>query len=268
MNQDQTIEEMIKKHKTPYQEVAKEALMKWNNYSEQQAEEKISRQTIAELEEEVYAMGSMKYAVIAIAKEIDLTDDETIQFFEAVVHGPTDAEIFNTVTEKVRGLTEEKKLDILAEIHDGWVLDNSSMEIFEKKVSKGQTRQYSPIELIGWNEVRSDLIFLKPILESIGEKIDENTLEEAYRSRVKGYFEERDIEKVEDIKELIDEGKDYYGALSEELAERLKTVSTETADQIVDNWDKNDPKTYEIFKSYEEEKGKELELELDNNEEQ
>lgn len=268
MNQDQTIEEMIKKHKTPYQEVAKEALMKWNNYSEQQAEQEVLSKNVSSLEREVNAMGSMKYAVLAIAKEVGLTEDETLKFFDAVIKGPADADIFKTVAARVGKLSTEQQLNILGEIHNGWVLDNSSMEVFEKKVTAQKTRQYSPIELIGWNEVRSDLMFLKPILESIGEDLDEDKLEESYHSRVTGYLEERRITKVEDIKELIDQGKNYYGTLTDDLANNLKSVSQETAEQIVDNWDKKDPKTFEVYKSYQEEKGRELELNMDNTEEQ
>ena len=144
---------------TPYQNVAKAALVNWNGLSEGEAEVKIQNESVKELEEQVGAMNSIKYAVIGIAKQAGLNETETTNFFEAVVNGPEDAEIFREVANKVQGFTNEQELDVLSIIHDGWVVDNSNEKTFNKKVDRQQLRQYAPIELIGWNEVESDLLF-------------------------------------------------------------------------------------------------------------
>lgn len=74
---------------TPYQEVAKAALMQWPPYySEEEANAKIQTESVQELESQVYAMGSMKYAVLGIAKQAGLNEEKTTNFFEAVINGP------------------------------------------------------------------------------------------------------------------------------------------------------------------------------------
>lgn len=45
----------------------------------------------------------MKHAVIGIAKQIVLNEEETVKFFDAVINGPEDAEIFGLVREKMKG---------------------------------------------------------------------------------------------------------------------------------------------------------------------
>ena len=44
---------------------------------------------------------------------------------------------------------------------------------FNKKCDRKQLRQYAPLELIGWNEVKSDLLFLNPILKSIDVNVND-----------------------------------------------------------------------------------------------
>ena len=232
---------------TPYQNVAKAALINWNGLSEEEATTKIQTESVQELEGQVYAMGSMKYAVIGIAKEIGLSEEETTNFFEAVINGPENAEIFDIVKEKIRGFSEEQMLEVLSTIHDGWVVDNSSEKTFNKKVDRQQLRQYAPLDLIGWNEVRSDLLFLNPILASVGIYIDETALEEAYHARVEKYLEERNINEEDDLKALVQQGRDYYPALPEELDARLIPMSEVVSSQIIQNWSDKDSKTAEIF---------------------
>ena len=103
---------------TPYQNVAKAALINWNGLSEDEAISKINKESISELESQVYAMSSMKYAVIGISKQIGLSEEETTKFFDAVINGPENAEIFNTVKAKSKDFSEEKQLGVLSTIHD------------------------------------------------------------------------------------------------------------------------------------------------------
>ena len=44
---------------TPYQNVAKAVLINWNGLSEEEANTKIQTESVQELENQVYAMGSM-----------------------------------------------------------------------------------------------------------------------------------------------------------------------------------------------------------------
>lgn len=234
---------------TPYQNVAKAALVNWNGLSEGEAEVKIQNESVKELEEQVGAMNSIKYAVIGIAKQAGLNETETTNFFEAVVNGPEDAEIFREVANKVQGFTNEQELDVLSIIHDGWVVDNSNEKTFNKKVDRQQLRQYAPIELIGWNEVESDLLFLNPILSSVGVKVDEEQLSVAYHKRVEDYMKENNISSKEDLTNLIGHGRAYYSALPEELEAKLLPISDVVSEEIIQNWISKDSQTAEIMKS-------------------
>lgn len=232
---------------TPYQNVAKAALINWNGLSEEEANAKIQTESIQELEGQVYAMGSMKYAVVGIAKQIGLSEEETTIFFEAVIKGPENAEIFEIVREKMQGFSEEQMLEVLSTIHDGWVVDNSSEKTFNKKVDRKQLRQYAPLDLIGWNEVRSDLLFLNPILASVGVQVDEETLSQAYHTRVANYMEEMKINSQDDLTALVKQGRIYYPVLPEELEARLLPMSENVSEQMIQNWNAKDPETAQII---------------------
>ncbi len=232
---------------TPYQNVARAALINWNGLSEEEANAKIQTESVQELEGQVYAMGSMKHAVVGIAKQIGLNEEETAKFFEAVINGPENAEIFGIVREKMQGFSEEQKLGVLSTIHDGWVVDNSSEKTFNKKVDREQLRQYAPLELIGWNEVKSDLLFLNPILASVGVQVDESTLAQAYHNRVATYMEEMKINSQDDLTLLVQQGRNYYPIIPEELEARLLPMSEVISGQMVQNWNTKDPETAQLF---------------------
>ena len=232
---------------TAYQNVAKAALINWNGLSEEEANSKIQNETVQELEGQVYAMGSIKYAVVGIAKQVLLNEEETIKFFDAVVNGPENAEVLGLVSEKVKDFSEDQKLDVLSTIHDGWVTDNSSEKTFNKKVDRQQLRQYAPLELIGWNEVRSDLLFLNPVLEAVGVSVNEEVLSQAYHERVSNYMEEKQIDSEESLTSLIQQGSSYYQALPQELEVRLNPLASTVSDQIIQNWNNKDQETAQIF---------------------
>ena len=232
---------------TPYREVAKAALIQWNGLSEEEANKKIKTESIQELDNQVYAMDSVKYAVVGTAKQLGLSEEETLNFFDVVVNGPEISEIFEKVGTKAKGVTNDQIIDVLSTIHDIWVQNNCSEEVFNKKVGKKQLRQYAPLELIGFNEVKSDLLFLKPILASIGVNVDENALSQAYHNRVDHYMEDKNINSIEDLSNLLSQGRGYYAILPEELDERLKPLNEEVANQITNNWQEKDKETNAIF---------------------
>ena len=232
---------------TPYQNVAKAALINWNGLSEEEASIKIQSESVQELEGQVYAMGSMKYAVVGISKQIGLSEEETIKFFDAVINGPENADIFGIVRNKMQGFSEEQKLGVLNTIHDGWVVDNSSEKTFNKKVDRQQLRQYAPLELIGWNEVRSDLLFLNPVLESVGVQVDEEVLSQAYHTRVENYMDEMKINSQDDLTSLVQQGRNYYPVLPKDLEVRLLPMSEIVSGQMIQNWNAKDPETAQII---------------------
>ena len=94
---------------TPYQNIAKSALINWNGLNVEEAEKKIQTETVQELEQQVGALSSVKYAVVGIGKQLNLSEEEAVSLFDAAVNGPENAEIFAVVTEKAKGLTDQQK---------------------------------------------------------------------------------------------------------------------------------------------------------------
>lgn len=70
-----------------------------------------------------------------------------------------------------------------------------------------------PIELIGWKEVKSDLLFLNPILQSMGVNIREEDLERAYDDKVKDFFKARGVTSIDELGKQICEGASFYRPL-------------------------------------------------------
>lgn len=234
---------------TPYQNIARAALMNWNGLSAEEANYKIQNETVEQLENQIGALPTIEYCVLAISELANLTDEETISFHRAIVNGPENSEIFNIVSEKTKNFTDELKLDALSIIHDGWVINNSNEKTFNKKVERQQLRQYTPLELIGWNEVKSDLLFLNPILNSIGVNTSEKELELSYYNRVIKYMDKNNINNQNDLLNLISKGKEYYSILPDDLNMRLLPMSNDISEQVIQNWFNKNPEVFQIFES-------------------
>ena len=210
----------------PYRKVAEKALYEWNyKYAEEyqdnqdaalkRAHDEAETLSFEELESNVWAQGSMTYAIEGIANYLkeqgmELTPEEIEQYKKAVFEGPENAEIFKTVQDRIGQLEDPNKLMIstLSDIHDGWVKDNQ-----KKFFAREKKHQHMPLELIGWNEVKSDLLFLRPILEASGLEIDESTLEGTYKDTVLKFLEDKGIQTKEDLQAAITQGTDFYPAL-------------------------------------------------------
>ena len=221
----------------PYRKVAETALYEWEyknkieNKDEalKKAHEDAETLSFKELESRVYATGSMNYAIEEIAKYLkeqglEFSSEEIEQYSKAIFEGPENADILKSVGEKIGRLDDPKKLIVatLSNIHDGWVKDNG-----KKFTQVGRDKQYQhmPVELIGWNETKLDLLFLKPILEASGVEVDEKALEETYNETVMKYFEENGISSANDLKTLIQNGADFYPSLKGQ-----KSITTLLAD--------------------------------------
>ena len=234
---------------TPYQNIAKDALMNWNGLTLDEANNKVINESVDELEGQVYAKNSIGYAISSLSQNLGLTEEEIKQFYDAVINGPINSSIFTTVSKKARQVENynDLELSVLSAIHDGWVIDNSNDKTFQKKMDNGQLRQYAPLELIGWNEAKSDLLFLEPILKSISVPVKLNELEKAYYEKVNEYANQMSISDPESLLEVVSQGKDYYPVLPEELSKKLIANSEIVAKQIMDNWNENDIKSIEAL---------------------
>lgn len=229
--------EQIKIRLTPYQVIARNALMNWNGLSEEEATKKVQESTFEELESQVYAEGSITYALEGLqiaAKKVQnkfrrfdgnsvdpepvINDYRIEELKEIVLHGGKSKEEEDKIYAEIKESlmldipelwsAEDMTLTILSHIHDGWVRDNQ-----KKFMARDKKYQHMPIELIGWKEAKADLLFLQPILSAMNVGYMESSLESAYDERVKEFFKTRGIKDISQLQEQISKGASFYPAL-------------------------------------------------------
>ena len=185
----------------PYYQVAREALIKWNGLTEEQADKFIEESSFEEIDAQVDAQASMQYAINAIGESLGLSDEEIARFADEVF-GRTDStemsgKLYKKLREKNSNMYFSSKenympqlvVNTMEAVHDGWVKDKAKL-FFTKKADRGQQFQYLPLELIGWDEAKSDLLFIKPIIHAIGGYVDEAEIKKECNRRTIRYFKE------------------------------------------------------------------------------
>lgn len=205
--------ESSEKMNVPYYQIAKEALMNWNGLSEAEAVKMIESSTFEEIEGQVWAKSSINYAIEGITKSLSLTDFDVEQLTKAIYgEGANyDSDIFKELKPEMDRIGKNPNdiiMDTLFTVHDGWVKDNQ-----KKFMAREKKHQHMPSELIGWNEVKADLLFVKPIFAAAGIEISEEALKAQYDSRVKNFLQSRDIKTTSDLSREISKGAEFYPAL-------------------------------------------------------
>ena len=212
----------------PYYQVAKSALMKWNGLSEEEANKIINYSTEEKIEEMVDAKKSINYAIQRISEVLDIDKEELSIAVYKTRRSPIADYIFKPAFTEKGIEPNELILDTLFAVHDGWVKDKS-----EKFMARDKKHQHMPSELIGWEEVKADLVFVKPIFEYMGIKVDEKELETVYNESVKNFFLDRNIKTKEDLSKEILKGEEFYPALSGQTANISFLQNKEQVDNIV-----------------------------------
>lgn len=214
-----------KKLNIPYYQVAKQALMNWNGLSEEQAQKIILEQSFEEIDSQVYARGSMDYAIEGIKSSLGLSDKDVSELSTFVYNGGQSKiidwlrennEMAHRLEQKTNGqsiitnktLVNNLIMDTLFHVHDGWVQDN-----VKKFNAREKKHQHMPSELIGWKEAKADLLFVRPIFEAAGIEVNEEELEQVYNGRVKEFFLDRGIQTARNLSDSITQGEEFYPAL-------------------------------------------------------
>jgi len=210
---------------TPFREACKQALMSWHKMSEEEADKKVRESTFEELDSITGASRSIIYAAKGIAKALGLSEERTQEFVDCVLAKDSVSvkkehlDIFVEVAVALESANKkEVALQALSEIHDGWVKDYAHK--FNQEGRENKRYQHLPIEMIGWEEVKSDLLFLSPVLETVFANIDEKSLENGYNARVQKFFADKKlldenggISKSKTTKAILS-GSSFYSALS------------------------------------------------------
>lgn len=100
-------------------------------------------------------------------------------------------------------------VNILSVIHDEWV-----KRFPDKFLQEGRNKEYqfTPLMLLSWEEAKSDLVFLKPILESAGIYVDEKDIEQQFEVMQKEFLIDNNLTSHESIVSAINDKK-FYPAL-------------------------------------------------------
>jgi hypothetical protein len=181
--------------------------------SPEEANKLITESPRAEIEMKTGAHGSVYDASYLIARKMGLSEKEAYQFTQEML-GLSDStamltevrNAFETILrdnpELVKQLSAGLLLDACDQVHCGWTGRNAS-PFFGKKDMKDQQYQYATSEMIGWKEVKADLLFIEPIANAVGIEIDEEEMKRRYGERV--------LEYCQRIKELGGNGIEGVG---------------------------------------------------------
>lgn len=204
-----------KKIATPYFKVAKRALISFYGYTPEQAEKEVLDSSLEELETKVGAKQTMMYALEglrnALSKRgIEMSDEDFANCIESTFE-IQDSAWRGSLGDMRYEISENKDknalvVEALSYIHDGWVKDNE-----KKFTARDRKFQHLPIELIGWEEAKKDLLFLEPILGPYS--VSEQGLVKAYYKKVDEFLVSKNIRSQEDLQQAISQGSEFYPAL-------------------------------------------------------
>ena len=198
-----------------YREIARDCLVNWMGMSTAEANAVCEEETIESLENGsgnrpgVGAMDSINAALSIIVVRLAMSPTHATKFKDAIINGPDDCGVLKQVREEALAISNEENFELsaLSAIHDSKVSGNANPKTIEKKKGEGQLRQYAPLELVGFNEVKSDLIFLEPILARMGIEVDIHALEAEYNKRSEDFCNEHNLHSSEDIANYIASGE-------------------------------------------------------------
>ncbi len=230
---------------TIYKEVAKNAFMNWFGKTEQEAIEAVSNSTMEELESQVWATGSLSSAADEVIKQSPSffnRPNYAAAIKEGILKGdgykdPAVNECFYEMMEELKNsnnLYNEGKdvVEMLSGVHDGWVKSNAKK--FNQDGRESKKYQHLPLELIGFEEAKADLLFLAPILNHTIEPITEEELKTQYSKRVEAFLVKNNIQSKEDLIEAIAKGEAFYPALSEINSAKSQEEAKMMAEQVLE----------------------------------
>lgn len=230
---------------TPYRQAAYTALVKWNGIPEEEALKQVENDTFEALDEATWgASNSMLSAIDGIAKELGLTEREIEEYKiaalgkDSVTKNMKDLDIYSTIAAILETVDNKEKMvvRILSTIHDGWVTKEASK--FNKPGREGKRYQHLPLECLGFDEAKSDLVFLEPLLRSSNVNLDMKKLEEEYCAAVNKFMQDNGLVKEDGtlnkgkLAEKMMEGSDFYAPLTDVNTAKTEEEAREIAEQV------------------------------------
>lgn len=191
-------------------QIVKQAKIRWDKLSEDEADKTIEEIKTPQEARETVTYNSDIKAIDGIAKIIELDKNE-IEFIIDDIGSKS--EIRRELAEKIKngiqvGNKYEKIIEILSVIHNEWVKNNAN-----KFMARPKDYQFVDLRLLSYEEAQSDLIFVKPILETCGIDIDEKELKRQFLNLQKQFLDENNIDSHEKLVDFLIEGAESYSTL-------------------------------------------------------
>ena len=220
---------------TIYAEAVKNALIKWNGLTKEEAIKKTENLGSVEKAEKEVVHGSVDAAIKGLAKVVGLEQKEIKLLTKNVKEQD---KINDDLKERIKTLIEEKGiykiiLATLSNIHDEWVKKNGN-----KFCARDKNFQFVPLALLPFSEVESDLLFLKPILNALSFEVNEKDLEREFGNYRNFYMLTKYIFNMEFLYNFIKSGSIVYVALKGVTTNRGKEGGKE---ELIDDILENEP---------------------------
>ena len=162
--------------------------------------------------------GSEVSSIQGIVKVLELPPEMEQKMIQDVYESDTiSPEIAKLIQSRIIGITGRTSPNIvkmLSTVHDEWVRNNSN-NFMKETDGKRRKKEYQfvPLELLSWKEAKSDLLFLKPILEAAGIEVDEKEIEQQFDVAQKEFLAEHGIVSREALRDKFQSGSKFYPVL-------------------------------------------------------
>lgn len=162
--------------------------------------------------------GSEISSIKGIVKVLKLPTEMEEKMIQDVYESDTiSPQVAKEIQRKIIGITgtaEPNIIKMLSTVHNEWVRNNPN-NFMKETDGKRRNKEYQfvPLELLSWKEAKSDLLFLRPILEASGIDIDEKQVEEQFVVAQKEFLAEHGIVSEEALKRKLQSGSKFYPAL-------------------------------------------------------
>ena len=200
---------------------------KWDNLSVEDAEEKIEKLAEPKNICDRVTYDSEVAAIHGMAKVLGLNDGQVEKLLgtkDANGKLKRDGQIYTqdvidslasymmgagrSSNDKRFNTKESAIIDMLSVIHDEWVKNNPNNFL---KDGRNKEYQFVPLQLLDWEEAKSDLLFLKPILEAGQVEIDEEAIKREFELKQMEFLLDNDITTHEQLVEYLNSSRYLEG---------------------------------------------------------
>ncbi len=206
-----------------YARAAVEALVRWNKMDREEAERIVAEKPREELEGMCWAEGSVKAGFQLLMRKfrengIEISPEQEQEYYSVILDGPEDSPLMAELSGHLQGMDrKELAKEALVEIHDNWVrgAEKKLLDSVQPGSKRAESKfMHTPLELIGWETVESDYVFLESVMQTMGISMPREEIKAAYEEMQMTYMEKNNIRSQEDLNKHVAELPNNYEAVS------------------------------------------------------